>query len=142
MTRGITLEVSAQQKPVARRSDPEARRAYTRWHYRQNKQAYKARAVAHRRAAGAEIMQFITRFKMDNPCIDCGEGDPVVLDFDHRPGEIKSFTIGSKRMSGMCLAAIQKEIEKCDVRCSNCHRRMTHKRREEVRVCAGTSTGR
>ena len=56
-------------------------------------------------------------------CVDCGEPDPVVLQFDH---------LGDKRrdvsymlLSGFTWANIQVEIDKCAVRCGNCHRRKT-----------------
>jgi len=55
-------------------------------------------------------------------CVDCGESDPVVLDFDH----VRGLKVNS--VSRMCrnrsrLESLIAEIEKCDVRCSNCHRR-------------------
>jgi hypothetical protein len=56
-------------------------------------------------------------------CVDCGEPDPVVLQFDH---------LGDKRrdvsymlLSGFTWANIRIEIDKCAVRCGNCHRRKT-----------------
>jgi HNH endonuclease len=57
------------------------------------------------------------------PCIDCGEQDPVVLDFDH---------IGVKHSGVVQLAgrdcsivSLEREIAECEVRCANCHRRRT-----------------
>jgi hypothetical protein len=57
------------------------------------------------------------------PCVDCGEADPIVLEFDH---------VGRKRTSvmrlawwGASLATIDAEISQCEVRCANCHRRVT-----------------
>lgn len=70
---------------------------------------------------------FIDGYKSEHPCVDCGESDPVVLDFDHVLGK-KKFNIGSAA-SGKTIAEIVAEIEKCEVRCANCHRRATHLRR-------------
>lgn len=59
----------------------------------------------------------------ESECMDCGISNPIVLDFDHRPGTNKQFTI-SKAVAGSTRSwkAIQQEIEKCDIVCANCHR--------------------
>lgn len=59
-----------------------------------------------------------------NPCVDCGEGDPVVLDFDHVSGD-KVGDVSAMACCGLSLDRILEEMEKCVVRCSNCHRRKT-----------------
>jgi hypothetical protein len=62
---------------------------------------------------------------LKHPCIDCGETDPVVLDFDHVRGiKRKAVALMIKDFS---WENIQLEIEKCEVRCANCHRRKTSK---------------
>lgn len=61
-----------------------------------------------------------------HPCVDCGEGDPVVLDFDHLPGVEKRFEIArAVNSSTRAWPAILREIGKCEVVCANCHRRRT-----------------
>lgn len=62
---------------------------------------------------------------MSHPCVDCGERDPVVLDFDHVSG-VKRFNVAGEVYRSANLAKIQAEVAKCDVRCSNCHRRKTN----------------
>jgi hypothetical protein len=59
------------------------------------------------------------------PCVDCGESDPLVLDFDHVRGE-KKFNI-SQAIGKVQVALLLEEIAKCDSRCANCHRRKTHR---------------
>jgi hypothetical protein len=59
-------------------------------------------------------------------CQDCGEhfwGRPEVLDCDHKPGTIKYFNI-SHGMNNS-FSYLLRELEKCDVVCSNCHRTRT-----------------
>jgi hypothetical protein len=69
----------------------------------------------------------VLAFLREHPCVDCGEADPIVLDFDHVRGT-KRMKI-SRMLSGTySLKAIFEEIEKCEVRCANCHRRITASR--------------
>jgi 5-methylcytosine-specific restriction endonuclease McrA len=93
--------------------------------YRKNRERHLANTNArHARARGA-IRQFVAEYLLDHPCVDCGESDPIVLDFDHI-GE-KSFGISSAIARSMSLDKVQAEIAKCEVRCANCHRRKTHR---------------
>jgi hypothetical protein len=60
-----------------------------------------------------------------HPCIDCGEANPLVLEFDHRSE--KNFTIGDSLTRAIISPDILlNEMELCDVRCANCHRKRHH----------------
>jgi protein-arginine kinase activator protein McsA len=69
----------------------------------------------------------VTMWLMSHPCIDCDEDDPVVLEFDHVRGT-KNKNISEMVLRGNGIEAIKEEIEKCEVRCANCHRRVTARR--------------
>jgi hypothetical protein len=62
-----------------------------------------------------------------HPCIDCGETDLRVLEFDHLRGN-KSANIARLLHNAVSWATIEKEIAKCEVRCANCHRIKTNER--------------
>jgi hypothetical protein len=64
---------------------------------------------------------YILQYLEKHPCEDCGETDIRTLEFDHR-GE-KSFTICDAIWGGVSLSMLAVEIDKCTVRCANCHRR-------------------
>ena len=77
----------------------------------------------------ADVRYKVWEYLKENPCVDCDEADPVVLEFDHVSG------VKHKMVSGMIKGAyawktIAAEIEKCDVRCANCHRLKTAKERK------------
>ena len=82
-----------------------------------------ARTAINNEARRRKNLEAIIVYLRDHPCVDCGEKDFMVLDFDHVRG--KKHTI-SKILS-YSLVAVMREIEKCDVRCANCHRRKTAK---------------
>jgi hypothetical protein len=65
---------------------------------------------------------YVVEYLRSHPCVDCGEDDFVVLEFDHRDPAGKVYNIGSS-LWNLSLEVIKAEIDKCDVRCCNCHRR-------------------
>jgi L-lysine 2,3-aminomutase len=73
-------------------------------------------------------IQWMLDYFSEHPCVDCGETDPVVLEFDHVRGE-KVAAISFMIPRGYPMAKILAEVDKCDVRCANCHRRKTAKER-------------
>lgn len=71
----------------------------------------------------APRQEYVDRLKAEHGCMDCGL-HPVysqVLEFDHRPDEIKLFHI-SDRMGSGTMEDLIAEIAKCDIVCANCHR--------------------
>jgi len=68
-------------------------------------------------------------------CVNCGERDIVVLDFDHVDGKIASVSELARRECS--IAKLDAEIAKCLVRCANCHRRRTAEQFGYYRFKAG-----
>jgi hypothetical protein len=78
-------------------------------------------------ASFARRRQIVIEAKQ-KPCADCGIQYPYyVMDFDHREGETKNFSLF--KIHGATVKRILEEITKCDVVCANCHRKRTHQRR-------------
>jgi hypothetical protein len=67
---------------------------------------------------------FAYDYLLAHPCVDCGEVDPVVLDFDHTNPATKSREV-SWFIRRRDLVGLKAEIAKCEVRCANDHRRKT-----------------
>ena len=97
--------------------------AASRAHYKRSRDEYLRRARNRlpwiNPNAGYRVEYLAT-----HPCVDCGEADPLLLDFDHRPGEKKVDDV-SRLVSRHSWAVALAEIANCDVRCVSCHRRKT-----------------
>ena len=78
-----------------------------------------------------EARQYVISYLLTQPCVDCGEKDSLVLTFDHVRGE-KRMNIAELVNRGYLVEVIQKEIEKCEVRCANCHMKIEKQRRGMV----------
>ena len=98
--------------------------AYGREHYARNRAKYLEKAQRSRGRARAKNDERLLAYLLDHPCVDCGETDPLVLDFDHRVPSLKSDEV-SRIAYYRPWQVVLEEIEKCDVRCANCHRRKT-----------------
>ena len=78
------------------------------------------------------IRNLILKDYFSKGCIDCGEKDIRVLEFDHVRGVKKRFKhrrgegVSFLLMNGYNWEAIKKEIDKCEVRCCNCHKLRTY----------------
>jgi hypothetical protein len=102
----------------------ECHAAARRAHYLANKSDYVRRAIAQNKAKRARNRTEILAYLSTHPCIDCGNADPVVLEFDHRDPATK-LTEVSRLIVKTPWSRVLAEITKCDVRCINCHRRKT-----------------
>jgi hypothetical protein len=75
------------------------------------------------------VQDYVRQIKQITPCADCGVLYPYyVMDFDHIDGD-KKFNLANSTQQGFLI--VKKEIEKCEVVCSNCHRIRTHNRKHK-----------
>jgi hypothetical protein len=86
----------------------------------------KSQQLSYKHRVRSELRQVVLSYLAINPCVTCGETDPLVLEFDHIDQINKIDSIS--RMINDCrsLKEILAEIDKCQVLCANCHRRRTH----------------
>lgn len=113
------------------------RRQYNRTYYLKNQEKFRQAAKDWARANPdrvrsqnqnkAAIREFLIRGMKLEGCVDCGETDPIVLDFDHLPE--RGPKLFNAATGWRTITAILNEISKCEVRCANCHRRATVARR-------------
>lgn len=100
--------------------------------YRKYAERIKKRNVPAKKKLRQRNFQFILEYKQSHSCVDCGESDPDVLDFDHVRGA-KVRSVYEMAGSAASLIRLQLEIDKCEIRCANCHRRITRKRERDIR---------
>lgn len=74
----------------------------------------------------AKYQELVRAHLEAHPCVDCGERDIAVLEFDHVRG-VKRAEVSL--LAVYSLGAARTEIAKCEVRCGNCHRRKTIRER-------------
>ncbi|HEX6621326.1 MAG TPA: helix-turn-helix transcriptional regulator, partial [Solirubrobacteraceae bacterium] len=82
------------------------------------RQSYAAK-LARQRALSAQVLDHLRH----HPCVDCGEADPVLLEFDHLHEKTASISVLLSQAA--TSKAIEAEIARCEVVCTNCHRRRT-----------------
>jgi hypothetical protein len=107
------------------------RAEYKQEHYRANKQRYIDAAAKRNKALLQERFIFLMAYFRDHPCVDCGETDPLVLEFDHLRDKKFGISDGIRNRN---WADVLDEIAKCDVVCANCHRRRTVRRGGFIRA--------
>lgn len=75
---------------------------------------------------------YINEVKGQSSCEVCGESRTVCLDFHHREPEAKKFSVAEG--VNCSVAVLDKEIKKCMVVCSNCHRVLHSQERLDIIV--------
>lgn len=72
-----------------------------------------------------KLYEMLGEYLITHPCVDCGERDIRCLEFDHRDPTLKVTEVTRLIANSRNWAVVMQEIDKCDVRCANCHRRRT-----------------
>ena len=105
----------------------EEKRRYDREYHAKRSPEKKLRKQQLQKERAKGNLALIRKYKASKGCADCGERDPIVLDFDHHDPKTKKLQIGDCTRLGWSLKKIMIEVKKCDVVCANCHRRRTAK---------------
>ena len=84
-------------------------------------QAHKSEVMARSKKRQLDIREWYRAYKSTLFCADCGEDHPACLQFHHKNKEEKSFNVADVAGSASSIKALIREINKCDVLCTNCH---------------------
>lgn len=80
--------------------------------------------VKERKALAREAArEYVYQYLLTHPCVSCGEADPRVLEF-HHVGE-KDMDVAKMVAGGYSIDRIKAELDRCQVLCANCHRKVT-----------------
>jgi hypothetical protein len=93
-------------------------------YYLANKEKHKLAVSIHKEKYKQEVHQWIVNYLAEHGCSDCPEKDVRCLEFDHVRGK-KSRNISTMIVNICSIETLKLEIQKCDVRCANCHRKRT-----------------
>jgi hypothetical protein len=108
-------------------SQCERQRRKTYYASRKDDFRQKARLTESRSRKIAQLK--IYEYLLSHSCVDCGETDIIVLEFDHRDGSSKVDNVASMPKH-YGWSKIWEEMQKCDVRCAKCHR---HRHAEKLK---------
>jgi protein-arginine kinase activator protein McsA len=105
----------------------ECSKARSKRYYTENLEHHKVEVRKRSKKTINENREKLFEYYKNNPCIDCGNSNPIVLELDHRDSVEKFDNVSNLVGGGFSWSLIEREIEKCDVRCANCHRIRTAK---------------
>lgn len=125
----ILFNFKNKNKNIRRSDCKECFKKLTREHYKNNKEYYLNRQKSQK----IRNKNFILEYLKQSKCVDCGMDDWRILEFDHVRG-VKKDCISAMIGSKTSIYNIKLEIDKCEVRCPNCHRLITFIRENNYRI--------
>jgi hypothetical protein len=95
-------------------------------YFRARGQLHRDQSRAAKQTRQRELRAYVLAYLREHRCVDCGERDPIVLEFDHIG--TKTAAVSALVSATAPVSAIDAEIAQCDVVCANCHRERTARR--------------
>lgn len=100
----------------------------SRRYYKEKGEEHKKNVVERNKKNRKVLQDYILMHFKSNFCKDCENSDVRVLEFDHLPEFKKSKDISRMISDSVSINTLQKEMDKCEVVCSNCHKIRTVER--------------
>jgi hypothetical protein len=97
-----------------------------RAYFRERGDVHRRQVAVNQRRRSEASRAVVVAYLEQHPCVDCGEADAAVLEFDHL--RHKTCDVAFLISHGADADRIHAEIARCVVRCANCHRRATARR--------------
>ena len=102
-------------------------------YYAENAGRHREVVTARFHAQRETLREQVLSYLGSHYCVDCGNDDLRVLQFDHVRGT-KKYDISSIIGRGLSVKTLSDEIKKCEVRCANCHQIKTFERAGNWRI--------
>ena len=102
----------------------ECQSEYHREHYLSKKKYYSNKRRLNNQKYRSLGKKFIDAYKASKGCKYCNEKTPCCLDLHHLDPKKKDSNVSQMKGHARNIPTIKKEIEKCIVVCSNCHRKL------------------
>jgi hypothetical protein len=78
-----------------------------------------------------KIKKWFYDYKSLLSCSICSESHPAIIDFHHKGN--KREQVAQMAHYGYSIESIKKEMEKCDILCANCHRKLHWKKQKPLK---------
>ena len=91
-----------------------------RAYFRSRAELHRDQSRAARRSRQRAARAFVSQYLSERCCVDCGEADARVLEFDHLLQ--KRANVTDMMRAGASLIRLEQEFADCAVVCVNCHR--------------------
>lgn len=98
---------------------------YRKLYYDDNRESAIAYSLESNKERMVRNQQFVWDYLKEKHCVNCGEKDPIVLQFDHINEKDKFKEISTLISEKYGIETIKTEIEKCQILCANCHLKKT-----------------
>lgn len=95
---------------------------YVRAAYHRDKPAGRDRVKQQRQ----KLVEWFRDYKRGLKCSRCPENHWACIEFHHKDPKTKEFSIVRAIARRLSIKRILAEIEKCEVLCANCHRKLHH----------------
>lgn len=122
----------------------EAQKAYHREWYAKQSIERKMRKIELQKQRRHETREWLKTIKESLGCKRCSENHIACLDFHHSDANEKEFSLGEAIRRGYSKETIQREMDKCEVLCANCHRKLHHEEKSgstEVAILPALEAG-
>lgn len=109
---------------------------YSKAHYQKHQQIYIERAKKSKKKYAKRNTENVIEYLQDKYCSRCQIKDIEVLDFHHKDPNEKEYSVADMLTHGYSWKRIRKEIDKCEIVCANCHRKIHNRLKNAYRTNA------